>query len=67
MAQQGGDRQASGTTGSAQGARPAGEIGGHTVQAWEQDPAAGMVGNPTSKDVPPPQAGAAEARSPSPP
>lgn len=42
--------------------RPPGEIGGHTVQPWEQDPAAGMQGKPTSKDVPPPQAGAAEAK-----
>jgi hypothetical protein len=41
--------------------RPPGEVGGHTVQPWEQDPAAGMQRKPTSKDVPPPQGGAAEA------
>jgi hypothetical protein len=46
--------------------RPPGEVGGHTVQPWEQDHASGMERKPTSKDVPPPQAGAPEAKATSP-
>lgn len=40
--------------------RPPGEIGGHTVQPWEQD-AVPTTTSPNSKDVPPPQAGTKEA------
>jgi hypothetical protein len=46
--------------------RPPGELGGHTVQPWEQGSASGLERKPSSKDVPPPQAGAAEAKAPSP-
>lgn len=43
-------------------ARPPGEVGGHTVQPWEQDRQAPTTSTPSSKDVPPPQQGADEAR-----
>jgi hypothetical protein len=42
-------------------ARPPGELGGHTVQPWEQDPVPATT-TPNSKDVPPPSLGTAEAR-----
>jgi translation initiation factor IF-2 len=41
--------------------RPPGELGGHTVQPWEQDPVPPTT-TPGSKDVPPPGLGTAEAR-----
>lgn len=41
--------------------RPPGELGGHTVQPWEQD-AVPPTTSPNSKDVPPPEMGTAEAR-----
>jgi hypothetical protein len=53
--------QAARPEGKAEGAaRPPGELGGHTVQPWEQDPVPTTT-TPNSKDVPPPQAGAKEA------
>lgn len=61
--------QASGQAGAQHPTRPAGELGGHTVQPWEQGGASGAKGmerKPTSKDVPPPQAGAPEAKAASP-
>lgn len=42
-------------------ARPPGELGGHTVQPWEQD-AVPPTTTPNSKDVPPPEMGTIEAR-----
>ena len=42
--------------------RPPGELGGHTVQPWEQDPVPPTT-SPGSKDVPPPALGTPEARS----
>src|SRR5687768_17410337 len=42
-------------------ARPPGELGGHTVQPWEQD-AVPPTTSPNSKDVPPPEMGTIEAR-----
>lgn len=41
--------------------RPPGELGGHTVQPWEQD-AVPPTTTPNSKDVPPPEMGTAETR-----
>lgn len=52
-------------TEAAEGAtRPPGEIGGHTVQPWEQDAVPST--STGSKDVPPPSLGTPEARSPGP-
>jgi hypothetical protein len=45
--------------------RPPGELGGHTVQPWEQD-AVPPTTTPNSKDVPPPEMGTVEARTPGP-
>lgn len=45
--------------------RPPGEVGGHTVQPWEQDPVPATT-SPHSKDVPPPEAGTPEAGAPGP-
>jgi len=47
-----------------QGSRPPGEVGGHTVQPWEQEspPKLGQMKHGVSKDVPFPEAGAPEAR-----